>query len=187
MTDTTAGEGVVVYGDERDELLAMLREKCPNLYALPECPPDDLLKVGEDSRADEAIQREFDRAKALAAQPSAGAQGEAWSKVRTLFMSQAERFVAATRYEEASIIADKAARDIVCICATPAQPDTGDVAALREALEKARERFEGIRRTLINHLEEPERQAFWSAVHGRTGCDDALAALSKPNAPGREG
>lgn len=48
-------------------------------------------------------------------------------------------------------------------------------ARLREALRKAGVSFETIRLTLIKNLEEPERSAFWEAVHAR---DAVRAALS---------
>lgn len=196
MTDTTAGEGVKVYGDERDEMLAALREKCPNLYALPECPPDDLLKAGEGSRADEAIRREFDRAKALAAQPSAGAQGEvvAWrykyhgDTEPTWGLSDDVSGLNPERYE------------IQPLYATPAQPDTGDVEALREdgpfvAGLVWQETDITDEDGNIIWTSEVQTAGGWSViatVHGATEDeakqrrDACLAALSKPNAPGRE-
>ena len=50
-----------------------------------------------------------------------------------------------------------------------------DKARLSEALRKAGVSFETIRLTLIKNLEEPERSAFWEAVHAR---DATRAALS---------
>jgi hypothetical protein len=49
---------------------------------------------------------------------------------------------------------------------------------VREALERAEKYFELIRLKLINHLNEPERSAFWTAVEAR---DAMHAALSSPH------
>jgi hypothetical protein len=38
---------------------------------------------------------------------------------------------------------------------------------LRALVEEAAARFEQIRLILVNHLDEPERSAFWKAVEGR--------------------
>lgn len=48
---------------------------------------------------------------------------------------------------------------------------------LVKALEAARSGFENIRLVLINHLQEPERKAFWRAVQGRDDIDAALAKV----------
>lgn len=62
----------VVYGDERDELLALIRKRCPDFTAFPECPPEDMVKGGDTERKnDEAIERAFQDFR-LAASP----QGE---------------------------------------------------------------------------------------------------------------
>jgi len=45
-------------------------------------------------------------------------EGRDWSSIRNLFVREAERFISATRYEEASAIADAAARDILALIAT---------------------------------------------------------------------
>lgn len=59
-----------------------------------------------------------------------------------------------------------------------AQPDTGDVAALREALKSAEPMLE----TLHSVVTAPDvRKSVWAVVK------QVRAALSKPNAPGREG
>ncbi len=46
-----------------------------------------------------------------------------WAPARNLFVTYAERFTNATRYEEASAIADKAAREFDALYATPASQD----------------------------------------------------------------
>ena len=62
----------VVYGDERDELLALIRKRCPDFTAFPECPPEEMVKGGGTERKnDEAIERAFQDFR-LAASP----QGE---------------------------------------------------------------------------------------------------------------
>lgn len=62
----------VVYGDERDELLALIRKRYPDFTAFPECPPEDMVKGGDTERKnDEAIERAFQDFR-LAASP----QGE---------------------------------------------------------------------------------------------------------------
>ena len=48
-----------------------------------------------------------------------------------------------------------------------------------DALVKAEAAFEYIRLTLINHLNEPERSAFWKAVEAR----DAIRAAVRQSAP----
>jgi hypothetical protein len=55
----------------------------------------------------------------------------AWSAIRNLFVREAERFMNATRYEEASAIADAAAREIEALYASPAPSMVG----LREKVE----------------------------------------------------
>lgn len=68
----------------------------------------------------------------------------------------------------------------------PAQDDDKLRIAV-EALEKAEAEFEAIRLVLINHLNEPERAAFWKAVYGRGSAQDALATLKSTAAQeGRE-
>lgn len=50
----------VVYGDERDELLSLIRAEYPEVTGLPECPPEDMKKGAfEDDRR---LQTEIDRA-----------------------------------------------------------------------------------------------------------------------------
>ena len=51
-----------------------------------------------------------------------------------------------------------------------------ELARLSEALRKAADRFDEIRVILIEHLDEPERNAFWKAVNGREFCRHSLAA-----------
>ena len=55
-----------------------------------------------------------------------------WSAIRNLFVREAERFMNATRYEEASAIADKAARDLEALAASPAP----DLEGLRERVAR---------------------------------------------------
>ena len=42
-------------------------------------------------------------------------------------------------------------------------------------------RFEQIRTILVNHLDEPERAAFWIAVEGRDAARTALLAGTPPS------
>lgn len=57
-----------------------------------------------------------------------------WSDIRGLFVRHAEAFVNATRYEEASAIADNAAREIEDLAASP-QPVVGDRETVARLIE----------------------------------------------------
>lgn len=55
---------------------------------------------------------------------------------------------------------------------------------LREALKKAKNSFEAIRKTLIKELDEPGRTAFWRSVEGSGAC---AATLASPSIEGQAG
>lgn len=54
-----------------------------------------------------------------------------------------------------------------------------EIARLRDALTAAADTMEAIRLTLIAHLAEPERTAFWAAVQGRDAARSALTPETK--------
>ena len=131
--------------------------------------------------------------KALAAQPSAGAQGEddiwpQWAEtIRKKLASYGvepddEGWSLAEDFEvwidgviEAETArAEKAEAELENLRATPAQPDTGDVAALRNFAEY-----------VSSQMHNLPRSATADNVNDRAL--SILAALSKPNTPGREG
>jgi hypothetical protein len=62
-------------------------------------------------------------------------------------------------------------------------PATNQAGEVERALVDAAERFEAIRLTLIDHLDEPVRSAFWCAVEGKK----RLAALATQPATSQEG
>ena len=131
----------------------------------------------------------------MTAQPSAGAQGEAvgvdrdWMikviRERSLPQDAADMIIGAMRF-----------------AATPAQPDTGDVAALREAPFDREYLAEQVRIAWVRWAEtQPDPKQSWLVPYAGLSEPDkeadrqigehiqtiVLAALSKPNAPGREG
>lgn len=133
----------------------------------------------------------------LAAQPSAGAQGEAVAWRVEYRMPNG--LMAGT-----SLFGSKAAADftrseatlettLTPLYATPAQPDTGDVAALREALVRELDHLimhivaigpdDPKKKGTDREYEIPMARRVWREV----AIDAIFAALSKPNAPGREG
>ena len=68
----------VVYGDERDELLALIRKRCPDFTAFPECPPEDMVKGGDTERKnDEAIERAFQDFRLAASPQGEGSSADA--------------------------------------------------------------------------------------------------------------
>lgn len=114
----------------------------------------------------------------LAAQPSAGAQGEVSAAIRAKYDTvKATTYNPGTPAERNKEGRLQGLNDAIAIAmvhedrATPAQPDTGDLAALREALEK-----------IGHYVEEPGSPPPEDEMRSI-----ALAALSKPNAQGREG
>lgn len=76
------------------------------------------------------------------------------------------------------------ATGFVALYATPSQPDTGDVAALREALEEIADI--AAEESAMDNISKSDFERGVRAARLDTG-RIALAALSKPNAPGREG
>lgn len=132
-----------------------------------------------------------------AAQPSAGAQGDVvgvdrdWMikviRERSLPQDAADMIIGAMRF-----------------AATPAQPDTGDAAALREALTPSgdtKAAYSGefkFQVTQWRENEDPdsddEMEEYladftvpWTTIKEIMAAISERAALSKPNAPGREG
>ena len=179
MTDTTAGEGVTDALKLR--ALHILQEEVEGFDEFSAGKKTDIHKV---------------LCKALAAQPSAGAQALDFErdgdKIILPKIATAElcaRMGWAAGYESATLGAggkcfDDAFKDmeIAHILATTTQPDTGDVAALREVAEHAA--------TVMRYLEEDGA----SIVAHLMDTDDnpgqrlreALAALSKPSEDWRE-
>lgn len=194
MTDTTAGEGVRYVGGRLDMTHApsLGRYIAKSMASEVSGNRQPCMSGDNRDRLHEHVRHRFDRTcetvaseilKDLAAQQSAGARGEAvdphnfdgkhpisrrlggfaqwltWCLEGKFKLAEtAPKFVAGMRDD-----IDLAAR----LLATPAQTDTGDVAALREALEAI------VRRATNSG--------------GNWYGDVASAALSKPNAPGREG
>jgi hypothetical protein len=73
-------------------------------------------------------------------QPGEGGSGASkWGAARNLFVSYAERFTNATRYEEASAIADDAARKFDALYDHPAPGDTERLRASLEPFARAAE------------------------------------------------
>jgi len=165
MTDTTAGEGDLdLYDDKVQAGISWTMRQWGEALGLTTWTQGDGSEsvegdVGAEIHTilvDAGLRDpETNDMATLAAQPSAGAQGEAvgvdrdWMikviRERSLPQDAADMIIGAMRF-----------------AATPAQPDTGDVAALRSILA----RYPSIR------------------LHAAL---NKLAALSKPNAPGREG
>lgn len=115
---------------------------------------------------------------ALAAQPSAGARGEAvaW-RCKMAADDEWELCFSDPRCDTSDFA------QVQPLYATPAQPDTGDVAALREALPDAHaEAVSAFRSWYFDHA---GKRIFYN--NARKAVDTILAALSKPNAQGREG
>lgn len=104
--------------------------------------------------------------KLAAAQPSAGAQPDAYVE---RMAAEGDALLYGSGFMVDSVRVDPAC---VKVIATPAQPDTGDVAALREALERALVGMKRPNGPTIGDVDRVER---------------TLAALSKPNTQGREG
>ena len=163
MTDTMAGEGF------RKRLQASIR-RAGGITVL--CRTTESRKRLIDLICNE-----------VAAQPSAGAQGEEWFGVTGAADATEALAVALFSYRVPGIrmtdedlhyyraAAERALEAVATeLDATPAQPDTGDVAALREALEGMVNAM-GPRPTIT--VDEADRKA-----------RSVLAALSKPNAPG---
>lgn len=53
--------------------------------------------------------------------------------------------------------------------------------AMAKGLSEAGDAFEAIRITMVNHLNEPERTAFWAAVSGRNNARTALSQYRSLN------
>ena len=125
----------------------------------------------------------------LAAQPSAGAQGEAvgWVSEWTGQMGHLCRAYHPDKHEAADNAKWMQGRSYAVIEATPAQPDTGDVAALR--IDAARYRY--LRDRDCGPINGPTPAGLFvgrvpdNMILTGEDADQAIdAALSKPNAPG---
>ena len=71
--------------------------------------------------------------------------------------------------------------DTIAALASPA-PAAGGLEAVREAMRGAEAAFEAIRIILVNELDEPVRQAFWTAVDARDSLRTALASPAATSA-----
>ena len=200
MTDTTAGEGV--------------REIIETLEALTKSPG-----TGEFDRGARAARLDaLDMLRPLAAQPSAGAQGEAvawrwkllgsWAYTDSPGRAKLERSLGETLYplyatptqpDTGYTDAFYQLAEMMGLPATPhspkhmwemimrprlqdllAQPDTGDMAALREAVALVIQRHDNDKVPENYASGMSEDVSDWSAYLA----DHVLAALSKPNAQG---
>lgn len=197
MTDTTAGEGVRMFGPEVENVQSRYII-VHQLRASAEIQSAEVTeRMGRKATTDRAsLMREAaDLIEALAAQPSAGAQTLGRNITLSPFDDQVGNAVISPEEPDGpywTLIAQGGdaeqnaigAEIVRRLNATPAQPDTGDVAALREAVAriidpKAWEFYDRHKPNPIMGAEiaNETRPSLVSA-------DRILAALSKPNAPG---
>lgn len=197
MTDTTAGEDMIIQY-EADLLLDNIATATQNRAFLRGDPAEDkVLTEAVLENGKQAISRAIN--KALAAQPSSGAQGEAvgWVSEWTGMLGGTSRQF---HFDEETAVAhaDWMHGRSYAVCeATPAQPDTGDVAALREALDVKIDLYPTLLEQAGTYIETlHQRHKVPTTKQGL--CPDKyrqfasrlrniLAALSKPNAQGEGG
>lgn len=151
MTDTTAGEGVVLPRALFERCMVLAKQYQPLTLA------PHLFK-------------------ALAAQPSAGPQREVVARTHAHHLRALAQGHSAFVYPASWPLAG----EIVDLYATPAQPDTGDVAALREALGN-RLNLEGDDPYPVSAYSD---DIILTRIVPEADLHAFYAALSKPNAPG---